>query len=180
MTTVEERRQKLHFDSSWEVSKWDASREFVGSLENALHGLPGEGTKAADVVGIRAQRSKPRILIAAEFKDFDDPSMPPEAAAEAALAALSDPLARNIIRKVIDTLCGATFAHDTENGRMGHLDEWRAALALSTTRILILVCVEVPKARAAAIGPWTTEPAEAAPVAGAKHPGPGDQQLPPL
>lgn len=149
MTTIREQRQSLEFDSSWQVFKWDTSSEFVGSFEQTLHELPGEGAKAADVAGIRTLRGSPRTLVIAEFKDFNRPGP------EAIERAVSDDLARNIVRKVIDTLCAATFSHDSAGLRRKELTEWRPSLGRSTTNILILVCVEVPEVLSPAAGAWS-------------------------
>ena len=151
MTVVQEDHQELRFDSAWTVIKWDEAPEFVGSFDRALHSLPGEGVKASDVVAVRAPRGKTRTLLIAEFKDFDRPAI----SATEAERAVSDELARRIVRKVIDTLCGVTFAHDARDARSPKLDSWRPSLARSTSSLLVLVCIEVPKSQAVAAGPWT-------------------------
>lgn len=154
-TIIQEGRQQLEFDSAWKVLRWDISAEFTGSFEQALHQLTGEGVKAADVAGARVERGQIRTLLVAEFKDFNHPGIPSRQQKTEAERGISDQLTRNVVRKVIDTLCGATFAHDVRDRRSPELDDWRPSLARSTTALLILVCVEVPKSQAAAAGPWT-------------------------
>ena len=154
MTTITEDRQRLHFDSSWVAFKWDEGHEFKGSMDGALHQL-GTGVKAADVVAARSIRYQPKTLLVAEFKDFDHPNIPVPQRLQAAQAAVSDELMRDIIRKVIDTLTGATFAHDAGQQRCNELSGWRPALARATTSLLILVCVELPPSQAVSALAWT-------------------------
>jgi hypothetical protein len=150
VTQVNERRQVLQFDSSWTVIKWDEAPEFVGSFEGALHNLPGEGVKAADVAGVRTLSNQPRTLLVAEFKDFNRPGP------DAAKRSVSDDLARNVVRKVIDTLCAVTFSHDSSQQRSSSaLDEWTPSLGRTTTTLLVLICVEVPPSLAVAAGAWS-------------------------
>ena len=157
MTSVSERRQRLDFDTSWQVVKWDESDEFDGSMDPALHQLPPDGVKAADVVGVRTQSRRPRTILIAEFKDFDHPSVPAHDHARVAEQATSDAVMRDLVRKVIDTLSGATFAHDASASRCAELDDWRPALARASTSLLVLLCIEVPATQALAVLPWTKE-----------------------
>lgn len=62
---------------------------------------------------------------------------------------------QDIVRKVIDTLSGATFAHDAQRQRSVDLHGWRPALGRSTTTMLVLVCIEVPATQAVAALAWT-------------------------
>src|SRR5947209_917778 len=141
MTTIVEKRQTLTFDASWRVLKWDDADEYVTGIQRALvHG----GVKATDVVGVRTVPRQSRTILVAEFKDFDNPHMPPADRRRAALAGVSDQLLHDIGRKVIDTLAGATFAHDDTNARHPDLDPWRPSLGRSTTTLLVLICVELP------------------------------------
>jgi len=154
VTSIVEDRQRLDFDASWRVLKWDEADEFVNGLQPALHQLKG-GIKAADVVGVRSVPRRERTLLIAEFKDFDHPDVPPPRRQQVACAAVSDELTRDIVRKVIDTLSGATFAHDAQRQRCGDLEGWRPALGRSTTTLLVLVCIEVPATQAVAALAWT-------------------------
>jgi hypothetical protein len=152
MTTISERRQHIDFDASWRVCKWDESSEFIGSMSSALNDLPGNGVKAADVIGIDDHPNRPRTILVAEFKDYDHPR------AETNRQATSSESIRDVVRKIIDTLAGVTFAHDTNDERRGELAGWRRALALSKTTVLVLVCVEAPSTQAAmVVNTWTTE-----------------------
>lgn len=155
MTSVRERRQRLDLDPTWRVVKWDAAAEFSGSMDQALHQLPSDGVKAADVVAVRVQPRRPRTILVAEFKDFANPTIPASRRAEKAMQATSDELMRDVVRKIIDTLSGATFAHDSQGTRSGELDEWRPALGRTSTSLLVLLCVEVPPSQAVAVLPWT-------------------------
>jgi hypothetical protein len=138
MATIHEDRQRLDFDPTWAVSKWDIASEFTDGLGSATPGV-----KAADVVGVRA--SRPRAVLVAEFKDFTNPRIPAHELAQASRKAESPALLDDLVKKVIDTLGGATFAHDGKNERKEALLAWRSAVARPTTKILILVCLEVPK-----------------------------------
>ncbi len=155
MTTVSERRQHLDFDPYWQVAKWDKSGEFIDGMSKAFDvsaalrsrtskpaNGPRDGVKAADVVGVRDAPAEPKIVFVAEFKDFVHPSIPPEQRAQAAEKSHSGELIDEIVRKVIDTLAGATFSHDSADNRRDELTEWRPALARSTTKIFVLMCVE--------------------------------------
>jgi hypothetical protein len=157
MTSVIERRQRLDLDSTWDVVKWDEADEFDGSMDQALHNLPADGVKAADVVGVRSQPRQPRVVLVAELKDFAHPNVPLVHQQRVALQATSGELMRDVVRKVIDTLCGATFAHDASAVRCAELDAWRRALGRSSTSLLILLCIEVPATQALAVLPWTKE-----------------------
>jgi hypothetical protein len=154
MKSVAERRQRLDFDASWRVLKWDEADEFIDGLQPSLHQLAG-GIKAADVVGVRAIPRRARTLLIAEFKDFDHPNIPSEQRSQLALDAVSDELMQGIVRKVIDTLTGATFAHDARLQRCADLEGWRPALGRSTTTLLILLCIEVPASQSVAVLAWT-------------------------
>jgi hypothetical protein len=169
MTTISEDRQHLDFDPSWKVVKWDESGEFIGSMSDSLAmsaeplagetpqpaNEPGNGVKAADVVGVGGEAAGPKIIFVAEFKDYAHPGIPPHETAKAAEKAESQETIKEIVRKVIDTLAGATFSHDSADGRVIELAEWRPALARSTTKIFVLVCVESPDPLIANI--WTKE-----------------------
>lgn len=115
---------------------------------------PPEGVKAADVIGIRGHPSTTTLLVA-EFKDYINPAIPPHEMAQAAEKVASNQLLAELTRKVIDTLAGATFSHDGNDSRCVELNEWRPALARSTTKIFVLVCVEAPDPLIANI--WTKE-----------------------
>lgn len=154
MISIVEDRQRLDFDPSWRVVKWDETDEFINGLQAALHQLEG-GIKAADVVGVRSIPHRERTLLVAEFKDYDHPNVPVAQRRQNALAAVSDDLMQDIVRKVIDTLSGATFAHDAEQQRCVDLEGWRPALGRSTTTMLVLVCIEVPATQAVAALAWT-------------------------
>jgi hypothetical protein len=152
--SITEDRQSLAFDSNWRVLKWDEAPEFVEGQQSSLQGLGG-GIKAADVVGVRSVPSRPRTVLVAEFKDFDHPKVPPGHRPKVAADAVSEELMRDIVRKVIDTLAGATFAHDSQSARCAELDAWRPALGRSTTTMLVLLCIEVPKSQAVVALAWT-------------------------
>lgn len=152
MTTIVERRQKLVFDNSWRVVKWDQAQEYVTGLQPSL---TRGGVKAGDVVGVRVLPRQPRTLLFAEFKDFSHPNIPAAQRHKAALAGVSETLLHDIVRKVIDSLAGATFAHDPADARCLELEDWRSALGRSTTMLFILVCVELPPSQALAALAWT-------------------------
>ncbi len=146
MATITEGRQHLDFDATWGAFQWDLAEEFVGGMDKALHQLAGDGVKAADVVGVKGgDLSGSSILLIAEFKDFAHPTIPVRDRAGVMLQAESAHLRRDIVRKIIDTLTGATFAHDSENNKRPELTRWRAAAAETPVRLLILVCVELSK-----------------------------------
>lgn len=155
MTTVTEGRQRLELDDSWRVLKWDAADEYVHGMQRALHQLGG-GLSAADVVATR-RMPRQRTLMVVELKDFEHPRIPDHEREQNALDAVSDTLMRDIVRKVVDTLAGATFAHDGKQRRCPALDDWRPAIGLATTRILILLCIEVPASQAVAALAWTKQ-----------------------
>jgi hypothetical protein len=125
-------------------------------MDRSLHQL-ADGVKAADAIAVRDVRYRPKLLLLAEFKDFDHPQIPPAQRAAAALSAVSDPLMRDVVRKVIDTLCGATFAHDSSQQRCVELTGWRPALGRPSTNLLILLCIEVPATQAVAALAWTKQ-----------------------
>lgn len=156
MTSIQEGRQHLHFDRSWMILKWDQSAEFIGSMDGAMHQL-ADGVKAVDVIGVREIRHRPRMLLIAEFKDFSHPDIPASKKAEVARSAISDQLMRNIVRKVIDSLSGATFAHDSDQRRCAELTSWRPALGRRTTTMLVLLCIEVPRSQSIAALAWTKQ-----------------------
>jgi hypothetical protein len=146
MATITEGRQCLDFDATWGAFQWDLAKEFVGSMDGSLHQLAGDGVKAADVVGVKGTGSSgSAILLIAEFKDFAQPMIPGRRRAAVMLQAESEKLRRDIVRKVIDTLTGATFAHDSNGKQRSELKRWRAAAADTTVGLLILVCVELSK-----------------------------------
>lgn len=146
MAMITEGRQRLEFDATWRALKWDSAKEFIGSMDGALHQLPGEGVKAADVVGVKSRESSgTAMLFIGEFKDFAHPAIPARQRTAVVLQAKSDKLQRDVVRKVIDTLAGATFAHDSGDIQRLELKRWRAATADATVRLLILLCVELPK-----------------------------------
>jgi len=153
MTTLSEDRQHLDFDDDWIVVKWDERAEFTSGLRGSLQ-RRGDGVKGADVVGVGG-RGSAKVALVAEFKDFDNPRIPAAQAADAARKATSTSLIDDLVRKVIDTLCGATFAHDASRRRGAELTPWRPAVATTTTQLLLLFCIEVPRTQAAAVGPWT-------------------------
>lgn len=146
MPTIEERRQRLVFKSSWNAFKWDASDEFVHGMSQALNGLPADGVKAADVVGIRSSgKSEAGVVFIGEFKDFEHPHIPLSQRARAIEQAESAELRRDITRKVIDTLSGVTFAHGANGTRREELNLWRNAIATQRVKLLVLVCIEMSK-----------------------------------
>lgn len=155
MTVITERRQQLNFDNNWRAVKWDESPEFKGSYERALHELPGQGVKAADVVGVRRRSPTPPIILVGEFKDFDYPTIPPAQRQRVALQAVSDDLLSILVRKVIDTLSGASFAHDQQAARGRELRDLQRALGHARPSILVLFCVETPRTQSLAMLPWT-------------------------
>ncbi|MCP9488827.1 MAG: hypothetical protein MSC31_03010 [Solirubrobacteraceae bacterium MAG38_C4-C5] len=156
MTTISEQRQHLDFDAYWSVVKWDAAREYIGNLEAALHGLSDAvPTKASDVVGVSVNRG-PRTLLVAEFKDYEHTSIPASQRAQKALDATSDKLMAGLVRKVIDTLCGATFAHDGDGNRSSEAQGFAALAGEPTRDLLVLFCIEVPRTQAVAVLAWTT------------------------
>lgn len=157
MTTVYEQHQVLQFDSTWKVLKWDTAPEFVGSMRSAFSNLSvtnPRGVKAADVVAARRGRGLTPLMLIAELKDFDHPDVPIAQQKAVAQQATSNEVMRDIIAKVIDSLCGATFAHDAVGGRCDELAAFQSALGKSTCRLLILYCVEIPKPVAALA--WNT------------------------
>lgn len=141
--TIQEDRQELEFNSAWSVCKWDVAPEFTDSLVSAMSGVAGTGVKGADVVGAKTKR--PKAVVIAEFKDFTNPAIPAHARAQAAEKAESATLANDLVKKIIDTLTGATFSHDKTSTRKSALVAWRTALARPTTKLLVLVCIEVSK-----------------------------------
>lgn len=153
MTTISEGRQHLDFDNDWIVVKWDERAEFTTGLRGALQ-RKGGGVKGADVVGIGGPRGA-KVALVAELKDFANPQIPDERAADVAAKAVSDELIDDLVRKVIDTLCGITFSHDRSHQRGPELAPWRPALVSTTTQLLVLFCIEVPQSQAAVVGPWT-------------------------
>lgn len=156
MTSISERRQHLDFDTTWEAVKWDESDEFIGSMDKTLHNLASASpVKAADAVAVRrAARVSPVVLVA-EFKDFDFPNIPAEHRAQAARGANTEELMAALIRKVIDTLAGASFSHDSSDVRSAELQALTATLSDPNMKILVLFCIEVPRTQAVAVLPWT-------------------------
>lgn len=155
MTAIVEGRQRLDFDASWNVVKWDDADEFKGSMERALHQLSGNSVKAADVVAVRQRQGSSPTMLVAELKDFAHPEIPADRRAQHALQATSDRLMAAVVRKVIDTLCGASHSYGASDERSEELEAWRTALGASEYRLLILVCVEVPRTQLAAVLTWT-------------------------
>lgn len=157
MTAIGERRQRLDFDETWTVVKWDERDEFTTGIRGALHQTL-DGVKGADVAGVREPAGGATVTLVAEFKDFDHPDVPANAAAETVRRATSDRVMEDLVRKVIDTLCGVTFSHDKDHRRGPELSRWRPTLGSATaTRLLVLFCIETPPASAARLGPWTKE-----------------------
>jgi len=156
MPRITEKRQILDFDSSWTAIKWDESGEFVGSMERALHQL-NDGVKAADVIAVRDVRYRPKTLLLAEFKDYDHPNVPQQQQQQTALAAVSSNLMQNIVRKIIDTLSGVTFAHSSNDQRCDELASWRPALGQKSTLLIVLLCIEVPPSQSIVALAWTKE-----------------------
>jgi hypothetical protein len=154
MSTISERRQHLDFDSSWRVVKWDVSDEFVVGIGTALNVSrdshqdstsqpaigPTDGVKAADVIGVRDIQPGPKTILVAEFKDFTWPNIPPHEVAQAVEKSESADVIEELVRKVIDTLAGATFSRSSVEREV----DWFPALRLSTTKIFVLVCLETP------------------------------------
>jgi hypothetical protein len=148
---VSERRQHLELADEWDVLKWDDCEEFRGGVQRA-----DVGVKAADIVAARMARRGAASLLVCEFKDFEHPDIPSEQRAGVALQALSDDLADALVRKVIDTLSGATFSHDKHDQRCHALSTWRAAAA-EDSDVLVLFCIEVPRSQALAVLAWTAK-----------------------
>lgn len=159
MTTIPEKpkRQRLTFDDTWQAVEWDLMPEYKGSMESAFHGLAGRSVKACDAVGVRRAVGQTPILLAAEFKDFDQTHLPADKRLEVARKGVSDDVMQAVISKLIDTLAGATFSHDGDGHRSVELESWRSAVGLKSTRLLVLVCVELPRSQALAATIWTTE-----------------------
>jgi hypothetical protein len=159
MSAIREDRQELSFDQSWQTLKWDQAVEFKGSMEKTFYEpLQGRSVKAVDVVGARRRGvGAPPLLLVAEFKDFNRPNLPPNARTSAAQQALTNELMRDVLAKVVDSLCGVTFAHDPSGGRSTESEAWRATASLRTVSVLVLICVEVPPSQAPTINVWTTE-----------------------
>ncbi len=157
MTTISAKRQRLTFDDTWQAVEWDLMPEYKGSMENAFYGLVGRSVKACDVVGVRRAPGHSPILLAAEFKDFDQTHLPADQRLAVARQGVSDEVMQAIISKLIDTLAGATFSHDRDGRRCAELERWRSAIGLKNTRLLVLVCVELPRTQQLAATIWTTE-----------------------
>lgn len=157
MTTITEGRQQLSFDATWHVVKWDEADEFIGSMESSFASLQGRSVKAADAVGVRRVRGATPLLLVAELKDFDQKHLSPEQQAIVAAQGVSPEVMRDVIAKVIDSLCGAGFAHDTSGARLEALERWRGAVGLQTVAVVVLVCVELPVTQAVVAVTWTTE-----------------------
>jgi hypothetical protein len=151
MGTLRERRQSLDFDRGWLVVKWDDCDEFTHGIRTAFHQLEG-GVSGADGVGARPGDGVGLIV---EFKDYDHPDIPPSQRAAKAREAVSDKLVRLLVRKVIDTLCGATFSHDAADRRSAALRSWQSTIGSDASELLILFCIEVPRSQALAVLPWT-------------------------
>lgn len=156
---LRERRQELHFSDDWAVVKWDECAEFKEGIATAFDQLKGDGVKGADGVGVSlaAGRTGSQIALVVEFKDYAHPDIPEHQRAQRAREAVSDELLQTLVRKVIDTLCGATFASDRQGDRSDVLTRWHSAIGSQTSRLLVLFCIEVPRSQAVAILPWTTK-----------------------
>ena len=154
---LKERRQQLHFSDDWAVVKWDKCPEFKQGIATAFDQLSGDGVKGADGIGVSlaASDTGSEIALVVEFKDYDHPDIPPRQRAQKAREAVSDELLQILVRKVIDTLCGATFSCDRQGSRSDLLAHWHTAIGSQTSRLLVLFCIEVPRTQAAAILPWT-------------------------
>ncbi len=150
MTLVREGRQYLEFEDEWAVVEWDKCDEYLQGIQSATPGV-----KASDVVAVKVAQRRSGSLLIAEFKDFTNPAIPPGQAAEAAAAATSDRLIDALVRKVIDSLSGATFSHDARQARSERLERWRSTVGIEELTILVLVCVEVPRSQAVAVPIWT-------------------------
>jgi hypothetical protein len=157
MTAITEGRQRLAFDATWQVVEWDEADEFKGSMDFSFSGLPGRSVKAADAVGVRRRRGVPPLLLIAEFKDFDRTHLSARQQARIAAQGVSADVMRDVIAKVIDSLCGAGFAHDASGARLEALERWRSAVGLQAVAVLVLVCAELPVTQAVAAVTWTTE-----------------------
>lgn len=150
-------RQRLTFDDTWQAVAWDERPEFKGSMEAAFNGLSGRSVKACDAVAVRRVVGQTPILLVAEFKDFDQTHLPADKRLEVARQGVSDEVMQAIISKLIDTLAGAAFSHDRHGRRGAELERWRSAVGLKNTRLLVLVCVELPRSQQLAATIWTTE-----------------------
>jgi hypothetical protein len=160
VTGIREDRQLLQFDSRWRVVRWDEADEFKGSMEPTFSNLTSamRSVKAGDVVAIReATLTDPPLLLVAEFKDFDHPNILPHQRAAAALHGTSHELMSDVLAKVIDTLTGATYAHDQQGVRCDELRSWRATAADNAANLLVLICVELPRTQIVAAQTWTTD-----------------------
>jgi hypothetical protein len=157
MTEIIEGRQKLDFDTTWRVVKWDETGEYKGSMDFSFAGLPGRSVKAADAVGVRRVKGATPLLLIAELKDFDQKHLSPQKQARIAARGVTPEVMRDVIAKVIDSLCGAGFAHDASGMRAQPLERWRGAIGLQTVSVVILVCIELPLGQAVAAVTWTTE-----------------------
>ena len=147
MTTIQERRQSLSLDAAWHAVKWDASAEFIGSMETAFAGLPaadGRAVKGVDVIAARNGRGA-TLLLLGEFKDFAHPNIPTAQRAAVLMRSTSPEIMRDVVAKVIDSLCGATFAHDSNGDRCDELIAFRGAALKPHQRLLVLYCAELPK-----------------------------------
>lgn len=160
MTRIDERRQSLNFDDTWEVLVWDTAPEFKASLELAFSGLtatPPRSVKAGDVTGVRRETGGVNALLFAEFKDYDHPSIPAAHRLRAARQGTSDQVMSDLIAKLIDTLAGRTFAHDVHGHRDAQVTSWRAVLGDQHAKLLVLLCVEFPVTQSVAAKVWQTE-----------------------
>lgn len=149
-TEVRERRLSLTFEDGWAVTKWDEGSEYRDGLQTT------NGVKACDVVAVRPDGPRP-ILVLAEFKDFDDPKISNSRRAAAARKATSATLIEELVHKTLDTLAGATFAHDQEHQRSGVLAAWDRVIRRGSPSILLLFCIEFPGSQEPMILPWSTK-----------------------
>lgn len=113
------------------------------------------GVKAVDVLAARLVRGERTLLLAAEMKDFSDPAVPEQYRPDKARQALSDQVMGVVVRKVVDSLCGATYAHDSTGRRCRELRPWRTAL--STADLAVFYFVGLPNPASIESVTWTTE-----------------------
>lgn len=160
MSRFSERRQHLDLAEDWEGLKWDDCDEFIKPYAASFAQTapePGRSVKGADVVAVRRGRGRAPVLLVGEFKDFANPTIPQRERLEKAKQATSPQVMGDVIAKVIDTLCGASFAHDDRDGRSAELESWRRAVGAPAPRVVVLLAVELPSAAGPAALAWNTE-----------------------
>jgi hypothetical protein len=87
----------------------------------------------------------------AEFKDYSHPQ------AVATGQSQSQVALRDVMRKVMDSIVGATFAHNATGARCVELRE-RRAVSATQPAVLVLFCVETTPTQAAiVVNAWRTE-----------------------